>query len=89
MMRFLYYLIQAFLNTFQMTKVCLKMSYQITTQSCGDCLTAERCSRVSPDLDTHAGTFPNRSTLDTYYGLPWWLRWKIICLQCWRPGIDP
>ena len=89
MMRFLYYLSQVFLNTFQMTKVCLKMSYQITTQLCGDGLTAERCSRVSPDLDTHAGTFFNRSTLDSYYGLPWWLRWQIICLQCRRPGFDP
>ena len=22
-------------------------------------------------------------------GLPWWLRWKKICLQCRRPGLDP
>ena len=22
-------------------------------------------------------------------GLPWWLRWKRICLQCRRPGLDP
>ena len=22
-------------------------------------------------------------------GLPWWLRWQIICLQCRRPGFDP
>ena len=22
-------------------------------------------------------------------GLPWWLRCKRICLQCWRPGFDP
>ena len=21
-------------------------------------------------------------------GLPWWLRWKRVCLQCWRPGFD-
>ena len=28
----------------------------------------------------------------TYFGilgLPWWLRWGRICLQCGRPGIDP
>ena len=23
------------------------------------------------------------------WGLPWWLRWKRICLQCRRPGFDP
>ena len=23
------------------------------------------------------------------YGLPWWLRWQRICLQCRRPGFDP
>ena len=22
-------------------------------------------------------------------GLPWWLRWWRIHLQCWRPGFDP
>ena len=22
-------------------------------------------------------------------GLPWWLRWKIVCLQCGRPEFDP
>ena len=22
-------------------------------------------------------------------GLPWWLRWERICLQCWRHGFDP
>ena len=22
-------------------------------------------------------------------GLPWWLRWLRICLQCGRPGFDP
>ena len=22
-------------------------------------------------------------------GLPWWLRWQRICLQCRRPGFDP
>ena len=22
-------------------------------------------------------------------GLPWWLRWLSICLQCGRPGFDP
>ena len=21
--------------------------------------------------------------------LAWWLRWYRICLQCWRPGLDP
>ena len=24
-----------------------------------------------------------------YTGLPWWLRWQRICLQCGRPGCDP
>ena len=22
-------------------------------------------------------------------GLPWWLRWESICLQCGRPGFNP
>ena len=22
-------------------------------------------------------------------GLPWWLRWLSVCLQCGRPGFDP
>ena len=22
-------------------------------------------------------------------GLPWWLRWQRVCLQCRRPGFDP
>ena len=22
------------------------------------------------------------------FTLPWWLRWKRICLQCWRPGFS-
>ena len=25
----------------------------------------------------------------TYSGLPWWLRWWSICLQCRRSGFDP
>ena len=24
-----------------------------------------------------------------YSGLPWWLSWQRICLQCGRPGFDP
>ena len=24
-----------------------------------------------------------------YIGLPWWLRWERICLQCRRLGFDP
>ena len=26
---------------------------------------------------------------DSNHGLPWWLRWWRICLQCGRPGFDP
>ena len=22
-------------------------------------------------------------------GVPWWLRWSGVCLQCWRHGFDP
>ena len=22
-------------------------------------------------------------------GIPWWLRWQRICLQCWRFGFNP
>ena len=25
----------------------------------------------------------------SYFGLPWWLTWSRICLQCRRPGFDP
>ena len=28
-------------------------------------------------------------TFRTPLGLPWWLRWLRICLQCRRPGFDP
>ena len=24
-----------------------------------------------------------------YHGIPWWLRWERICLQCGRSGLDP
>ena len=27
-------------------------------------------------------------TLYSASGLPWWLRWKSVCLQCRRPGSD-
>ena len=29
------------------------------------------------------------STHYTILGLPWWLSWERICLQCGRPGFDP
>ena len=30
------------------------------------------------------------SGVDTWSeGLPWWLRWERVCLQCRRPGFDP
>ena len=35
-------------------------------------------------------TFPYMFTApSTPHGLPWWLRWWRICLQCRRPGFDP
>ena len=27
--------------------------------------------------------------LRCFRGLPWWLRWLSVCLQCGRPGFDP
>ena len=27
--------------------------------------------------------------LEGFRGLPWWLRWSRICLQCKRPGFSP
>ena len=30
-----------------------------------------------------------QATHPSILGLPWWLRWKRICLQCGRPGFDP
>ena len=29
------------------------------------------------------------ATLPIYLAIPWWLRWRRICLQCGRPGLDP
>ena len=29
------------------------------------------------------------SVIQVLTGLPWWLRWWRICLQCGRPGFDP
>ena len=31
--------------------------------------------------------FPN--VIIVLWGLPWWLRWQRICLQCGRPGFNP
>ena len=28
-------------------------------------------------------------TIYNSLGLPWWLRWLGVCLQCGRPGFDP
>ena len=30
-----------------------------------------------------------QATHSSVLGLPWWLRWQRICLQCGRPGLDP
>ena len=30
-----------------------------------------------------------QATHSSISGLPWWLRWKRICLQCRRPGFAP
>ena len=32
---------------------------------------------------------PRITLFYTFFGLPWWLRWKRICLQCRRPEFDP
>ena len=29
------------------------------------------------------------SLVEAASGLPWWLRWQSICLQCRRPGFNP
>ena len=60
-------------------------------------------SVVSDSLQPHESQ--NTSTLHNIYiyicngwkalaiyiftGLPWWLSWYKICLQCWRPGFNP
>ena len=36
--------------------------------------------------------YANKDIIEEYLrwlGLPWWLRWYRICLQCGRPGFDP
>ena len=32
---------------------------------------------------------PRITLFYTFFGLPWWPRWKRICLQCRRPEFDP
>ena len=56
----------------------------------------ERDSQVShPGLDRGSISLKCRSQdLHSFedlgsLGLPWWLRWYRICLQCRRPGFDP
>lgn len=54
MMRFLYYLSQAFLNTFQITKVFLKMRYLNMIQFSRDSPTTEKCDVVFLGPNRHA-----------------------------------
>ena len=30
-----------------------------------------------------------KTTRPFRYGLPWWLKWSSVCLQCGRPGFNP
>ena len=40
--------------------------------------------------ETQAGIkTAGRNSNNLRYGLPWWLRWLSVCLQCGRPGFDP
>ena len=32
---------------------------------------------------------PSNAHIKKYMGLPWWLRWQWICLQCSRPRLNP
>lgn len=65
-MRFLYYLSQVFLNTFQMTKVFLKMRYQNIIQFSRNSPATENAvlfPLVHIDLQHE---FLNRNTVDSY-----------------------
>ena len=40
-------------------------------------------------LRLDAFSFARADLFCLFTGLPWWLRWLRICLQCWRWGFDP
>ena len=44
------------------------------------------CSRWRPGLEASRSGFRGSKK---YGGLPWWLSWQRICLQCRRPGFSP
>ena len=49
------------------------------------------CNAEDPGLIPGSGWYPGERTATHYsiIGLPWWLRWWGICLQCRRPGFNP
>ena len=53
---------------------CLLLTFQVSAQ------------KAPPGENIPAHLFCLNSS-DT--GLPWWLRWLSICLQCGRPGFSP
>ena len=62
----------------------LDTSYLLDTA----CINLLRCTESSPvSVDWEVQYFQGR--LGGWRGLPWWLRWWRVCLQCRRPGFDP
>ena len=56
-----------------------------------------KCQRIYILMESSSPTpfFGRLETKPSYYtiiikhGLPWWLTWQRICLQCGRPGFNP
>ena len=47
------------------------------------------CNAGDPGSIPGSGRSPEEGTGYHLIGLPWWLRWQTICLQCGRPGFNP
>ena len=60
-----------------------------TTRWSARIVTVEKVLYGTAMVDTWYYAFAQNHRTVQHKGLPWWLRRKSICLQCWRPGFDP
>ena len=67
----------------------------MTTRSCGASLIAQLVKNSLARQETLVGFLgredpleKGKTTHSSILGVPWWLSWERICLQCRRPGFD-
>ena len=68
----------------------------MTTRSCGASLIAQLVKNSLARQETLVGFLgredpleKGKTTHSSILGVPWWLSWERICLQCRRPGFSP